>query len=761
MKTNNKFGITSVSLFFLIAWMCLPLYRHLSSSHGIQSNEELPYNLITALSFIFVISTISFFFNLIGSKATKIIAIVLYSVALLSYALTESYSIITQQNLGADLFGYSIKDILLTASSSVSLKIDMIAFFTLVLIFFVSTSVFIKAKDSILRLTITMTLSLIGFIITFIHVQRATDLQNENKLLSLLSDIKRVKNNYTEPLNVKGFPFLNEFDFSNPWKEYIEQTDTPPNFVFVIVEGLGGDFVSNGKYAGFTPFLDSLIQQSLYWKNGLSNAGRTFGAMPSIFGSLPYGESGFMNLGQQMPQHQTLFTLLKSSGYQTNFFYGGNPNFDNLDLFLERQTLDQFINSSNFPNSIKQSESNKHWGYADEQLFLVGTESIKNKTGPRMDCYLTLSTHEPFECPDLKIKKLADALIEKKQGDFSANKNIFECLYYTDNALRKMFAWYNKRTDFKNTIFIITGDHRLIPMDNGNRLSRHHVPILVYSKLIKQPKTFSSLAIHSSITPSVVGYLASEFHLRFPAQLPFISKPLSTDTFFTSNLDLPLIRVKNSVADYISGKDFLSEGELYEISDILELKRAKNETLKKKLVRKLNDFQSKSEYVLKNNKLDSTSRAFTTEFLLTEYQKSIEQKENLVGMSPDQMLSKARGLAYAKQYTEAGVILKVLLNQSPNYHDTRLLLARTYAWQNKYDSAMHLVNQTLKKSPQYADAYVLWSDIEYWQGNSKASLKISEDGLQWNATDSELKQRRARALHSLLEAKASQNNLIH
>jgi hypothetical protein len=40
-------------------------------------------------------------------------------------------------------------------------------------------------------------------------------------------------------------------------------------------------------YGGFT-YLDSLIPKSLYWENFVSNAGRTFGALPSILGSLPY-----------------------------------------------------------------------------------------------------------------------------------------------------------------------------------------------------------------------------------------------------------------------------------------------------------------------------------------------------------------------------------------------------------------------------------------------------------------------------------------
>jgi len=50
------------------------------------------------------------------------------------------------------------------------------------------------------------------------------------------------------------------------------------------------------EYGGFTPYLDSLTTKSLYWENFLSNTGRTFGVLPSLLGSLPFGKSGFMEL---------------------------------------------------------------------------------------------------------------------------------------------------------------------------------------------------------------------------------------------------------------------------------------------------------------------------------------------------------------------------------------------------------------------------------------------------------------------------------
>ena len=102
-----------------------------------------------------------------------------------------------------------------------------------------------------------------------------------------------------------------------------------PNIVFIIVESLGGEFAGNGnQWSGFTPFLDSIIEKSLYWKNGLSLSGRTFGIMPSLLGSLPPGRQGFMSEGPVYPDHLTLISILKDQGYHTSHFSGFDTYFD-------------------------------------------------------------------------------------------------------------------------------------------------------------------------------------------------------------------------------------------------------------------------------------------------------------------------------------------------------------------------------------------------------------------------------------------------
>ena len=91
-----------------------------------------------------------------------------------------------------------------------------------------------------------------------------------------------------------------------------------------------------------------------------------------------------------MPAHQTLISLLKPYGYRSSFFYGGNPNFDNTDLFLEYQGTDQFVNENNFPSTYTKMKENARgfsWGYGDRDVFEHAAQVLADMSGPRIDMY--------------------------------------------------------------------------------------------------------------------------------------------------------------------------------------------------------------------------------------------------------------------------------------------------------------------------------------------------------------------------------------
>ena len=712
---------------------------------------------------------------IVSSRVATIVSLILFAFALVVDFGVHQYFIVTLIPLSTDLFGYTFDDIVTTVGSSggtsaftiVMCLLCLIVFFTLTLSK-LKISFFEKFTLKAVVMTLAMTM-LAGFLPWSTQPE---DFEDDisyyiavNKLRYLTSQTTEYIADFSNQPNyaTNSYPLLRKINYTDSLGVYFNRGIGYPNLVFIVIEGMGRDFCGpNAAYGGFTPFLDSLAQKSLYWQNGLSNAGRTFGAAPSILGSLPYGRNGFMSYGNEMPDHQTLVTLLKPYGYQSNFFYGGNPNFDNLDLFLERQGVDYFLNETNFPPSLQNKKM--YWGYPDRELFQTGLEKIGPSTTPRLDFYLTVSTHEPFVCPDSLFVKRAREIVNaisdtKKKQIVSAQQNIFECLLYTDDAVKNLIEGYSKRSDFSNTIFVITGDHRLIPVAQNNKISRFHVPIMIYSPLIKKPETFSALTTHSSILPALLGLLNSQYNMKFPESLPLIASSISNTKEFSSELNIALIRNKNEVKDFISGNYLLSDDRLYTILPDMNLKVTENAEVKENLRSRLKKFQNASLYALKNNKLDSVETRNVASFTLTPSEEAYLTRENISKLEVDQQFKTARDVAFNDRYAESRAILKYLLNRSPNYHDARILMARTYAWDKHYDSAKILLKQTIQRAPNYGDSFSALSDVFYWEDSLKQSLTATDRGLTSNASNGDLLARKARALDALGEKKNAKSIL--
>jgi uncharacterized sulfatase len=138
-------------------------------------------------------------------------------------------------------------------------------------------------------------------------------------------------------LDENNYPFLRIDSTQDVLGNFFNKSPQKPNIVFLLVEGLGRAFTGKGAYLGnYTPFIDSLSQKFVL-EQFLSEGGRTFAVLPSILGSLPFGKSGFNDLGNNMPVNNSLIGIMKRAGYHTAFYYGGDSKFDNMKLFLQKK----------------------------------------------------------------------------------------------------------------------------------------------------------------------------------------------------------------------------------------------------------------------------------------------------------------------------------------------------------------------------------------------------------------------------------------
>ena len=673
---------------------------------------------------------------------------------LVSEAMLIAYFCTTLVPLGSDLLGYSFDDIKTTISNSGGLAISLYLLLGIALIigmFFGLYRITSKFYHKISKMY-PFTIILLSLFIATLFTDGKPINQNKTQYLAInLYNSSTEDNTYTADVE---YPLIKRPEIENVLGDYFELKAEKPNIVFMMVEGLGRDFVGEGaEYGGFTPFLDSLTTKSLYWENCLSNTGRTFGVLPSLLGSLPFGKSGFMEL-EQFPNKLTLFSVLKNNGYHTSFYQGTNSSFDNVDKFLSSENLDFVLDKSGFGNKYKQQAEDaagSSWGYPDKELFKKSMSLPRASDQPRLEVYMTISTHEPFIPPSQEYyEKKVEKLLAGKSFDskikkvIQKNDNVFATLLYTDDALKLAFEEYKKQPNYNNTIFVVTGDHRLIPIPQRNNLSRFHVPLIIYSPMLKSARKMSSISSHFDVTPSLLSLLSNSYEMKMPKKVAWMGGALDMETQFRSVKDIPLMRNKNELKEYISGELLLTDGDVMEIDKNMDLSTSFGGG--SKLEKKLDNFKSMNAYVTTNNKIIPDSLAIFT------VQKEKFSESEIVwinsvynGQNFDKAYMAARELAFEKEYEKALLLCRYILSESPSHIDTKILTGRVTVWQGKYDESIKILKECIEMNPNYIDSYSALFDVYFWAERPEEALKLIDIVNENSSSANEIADKIARA----------------
>ena len=128
-----------------------------------------------------------------------------------------------------------------------------------------------------------------------------------------------------------------------------------------------------------------------------------------------------------------------------------------------------------------------------------------------------------------------------------------------------------KQSDFKNTIFIVTGDHRMPEIPMKTKIDRYHVPLIIYSPLLKQPAQFESISTHFDVTPSVIAMLKNRYHIETPSLVSWLGSGLDTSRAFRNIHAYPFMQTKTEIIDFIAENKMLNDDDLFRISSTMDL----------------------------------------------------------------------------------------------------------------------------------------------------------------------------------------------
>nr|WP_315210783.1 sulfatase-like hydrolase/transferase [uncultured Flavobacterium sp.] len=310
----------------------------------------------------------------------------------------------------------------------------------------------------------------------------------------------------------------NKFSIHRTISDSTNSTPSKKNVVFILVESLSGSFMKEfGNKENITPFLDSLSQKSIFFENLYATGTRTVRGMEAMTLCIP------PTPGQSIvkrPENQNLYTIsnvFKSKGYNSNFFYGGDGYFDNMNAYFGGNgfTIYDRGRGSVLSDKIKTVRNNisddevtfeNAWGICDADIYSkmikVADEHYKSNK-PFFNFVMTTSNHRPYTYPDNAID------IPSGTGREGAVK-------YTDYALKNMFEKVKSKPWFKNTVFIIIADHCASSAGKDEiDVANYHIPAFIVNLPEYQNQKIKKQCSQIDIFPTFFSLLHWNYESNF------------------------------------------------------------------------------------------------------------------------------------------------------------------------------------------------------------------------------------------------------
>ncbi len=209
----------------------------------------------------------------------------------------------------------------------------------------------------------------------------------------------------------------------------------PTNILFILVDGLRADQCFGVDKTSYTPFLDSLISNGVYFKNTFSSADGTTISLNCILNSKPQFQTGIRAQKIILLEDNHL-QKLKNSGY---YISGLIPKLTSL------KPITDYFQNENHTYEPGPPPETLTTGITEKISSLLN--SLKN-TSPWF-CYLHLFDLHPVKEGRKPLK------IEEFQSEKFGNTLYEQTVSSIDYWLKKIFTKIN----FDNTLLIVTADH--------------------------------------------------------------------------------------------------------------------------------------------------------------------------------------------------------------------------------------------------------------------------------------------------------------
>ncbi len=311
--------------------------------------------------------------------------------------------------------------------------------------------------------------------------------------------------------------------------------EPPLNVVVIILESQAafktGIF---GNAANPTPYLDRLANSSVLFKKHYVPSEGTARSIFGILTAIPDVNTDYTSSRNPLIAGQNLI-INAFENYKKFYFLGGSTSWGNIRGLISYNIPDiEIVEEGSF-----SGERNDVWGISDLELFKEAHkrfDAIKDQ--PFFAVIQSAGFHRPYTIPKNHDDfKLADPKPEHiANGGFDSVEEL-NSLRFQDFSLGKFFALAEKSEYFKNTLFVIQGDHglpgnkakNLTPGQIFFGLSRWHVPLLFYSpRLFPTPEVIEDISSELDVMTTVAS-LTGRAHTNTTLGRNLFDKTLATE----------------------------------------------------------------------------------------------------------------------------------------------------------------------------------------------------------------------------------------
>ena len=288
----------------------------------------------------------------------------------------------------------------------------------------------------------------------------------------------------------------------------------PMNVVQIVLESNSMEYYGRG----YTPFLDSLRNESLTCDNSFANGRISIDAMASVLSAIPrLGESFMLTPAALNPISSAAGELARHKSYHTAFFHGAQENSMGFKAYSSSVGYKEYYGRESYGND---EHFDGHWSIWDEEFLQFYADKISTFPEPFATAIFTATSHHPYIIPEWHKDNFAEGTLP-----------IHKCVAYTDMSVRRFFETASRQPWYDNTLFVLCADHtNAIELPEfGTEAGRYRVPIMFYTPDGSLKGKIDGTMQQIDIMPTILGILG--YDLPYVAFGNDLTKVQSDESF--------------------------------------------------------------------------------------------------------------------------------------------------------------------------------------------------------------------------------------